>query len=132
MSVVEKYMRDQGFTVFPQVPLKTRHIDLVCVRHGGREIMAIELKVKNWRRAFQQALGYRLCADTVYVALWHEYVHRAQGDLLRKYGIGLLKVDSSVEVVQLAAENGFVQRSLREDVESYLVKNGSHERSRNG
>ncbi len=122
-TVVERFLRDRGFDVLPQVPLKTRRIDLVCVSPERPQITAIELKVKDWKSAFQQAMRYRLCADAVYIALWHDHVHRVPGTLLGEHGVGLMKVDSSVEVVQLAGSNHSIQPSLRMSIESYLAKN---------
>jgi len=123
-TVVEKFMLEQNFDVFRQVPLITRRIDLLCVSRESKDIVAIEVKVKNWKKAFQQAVIYRLCADEVYVALWHKYAHRANLDLFESCGIGLLKVNNSVEVTQPARKNGMVQPSLKEGVKVYVLNNG--------
>lgn len=54
--------------------------------------ISVELKIKNWRRAFEQALIYQLCSDLVLIALPKETVHRVDHDLLKPEGIGLLYV----------------------------------------
>lgn len=64
--------------------------------------MAVELKLKNWRRAIQQALLYQLCSDLVCIALPQVNIPRIDLDLLRQSGIGLLGVldlDRCVEIL---------------------------------
>ena len=115
-------MKDQGFKVFSQVPLKTRRVDLVCIPQSGRKITAIELKVKDWKRAFEQALGCTLFADRVYVALAQQYAHRVQNQVLDEYGIGLLGVDHFVEIIRPARANHRIQPSLRQYLRMNLRK----------
>lgn len=115
-------MRDQGFKVFSQVPLKTRRVDLVCVPQKGGKITAIELKVKDWKKAFDQALGCTLFADRVYVALPQKYTRRVQPQVLDEYGIGLLGVGDFVRIIQPAKVNRRVHPSLRQQLRSYLQK----------
>ena len=57
--------------------------------------VSVELKIKNWRRAFEQALVYQLCSDLVLMALPKETIHRVDRDLLQAEGIGLLAVGSN-------------------------------------
>lgn len=113
-------MKNHGFRVFSQVPLKTRRVDLVCVPHTGTTMTAIELKVKDWKRALEQALGYTLFADKVYVALPREYTHRVQNEILDEYGIGLLGVDHFVRVIKPARTNLRIHPSLRRHLRKSL------------
>jgi len=57
--------------------------------------ISVELKIKNWRRAFEQTLVYQLCSDLVLMALPKETVHRVDQGLLKSEGIGLLCVGSN-------------------------------------
>jgi len=54
--------------------------------------VSVELKIKNWRRAFEQALVYQLCSDLVFMALPKETVHRVDQRMLAAEGIGLISV----------------------------------------
>jgi len=54
--------------------------------------ISVELKIKNWRRAFEQTLIYQLCSDLVLMALPKETIHRVDQKLLEMEGIGLLCV----------------------------------------
>jgi len=68
------------------------NIDIYGFSRTANLTVSIELKIKNWRRAFQQALVYQLCSDLVLMALPQETVHRVDRNLLEAEGIGLLSV----------------------------------------
>lgn len=94
---LQNYYENKECTVFSEVPMLSRKIDLVSVNSDLSEIIAVEIKVNKWKNALQQALAYRIAADKVYVAIWYEYIHRVPIDLFNKFGIGLLSVNGVVE-----------------------------------
>lgn len=57
------------------------------------EVIAIEAKLKDWKRGFIQANRYQVCADKVYLALPKEISHLPDQNLFRKFGIGLITFD---------------------------------------
>ena len=57
--------------------------------------VSVELKIKNWRRAFEQSLVYQLCSDFVFIALPKETVHRVDQSILEAEGIGLISVGTN-------------------------------------
>lgn len=80
-----------------QFPLGRKKIDLVCVEQAvPNSIISIELKISDWRKALWQASINRQLAHRSYVAIWHEYVHRAKKeyDLFVSYNVGLIAVYS--------------------------------------
>jgi hypothetical protein len=66
---VSDALRKAGYTVFTEIPLMSRCIDVVAI--GGHEdhILAIECKVHDWRRALIQAASHRLACDAVAVCM---------------------------------------------------------------
>lgn len=58
--------------------------------------IAIEAKLKNWKRALMQAYRYKWFADYSYVILDHAHVHSAiqNIDLFEKHNIGLVSVST--------------------------------------
>jgi hypothetical protein len=56
----------------------------------AQRVIAIEAKVSDWRKGAIQAKRHRSFANRVYLALSSDYVHRAQLEILRRHGIGLL------------------------------------------
>lgn len=117
-SPLESFFHLMGFQTFREVPLLTRQIDLVGLNHDS--IIAVELKVKNWQKALQQALSYRLCADKVYVAVAKQFVHRVNRSMCEDFGIGILGVDGSVNVVLQAMQSPLIHASLMQRVLDYV------------
>ncbi len=71
------------------------NIDLYVFSEFSDLTVAIELKIKNWKRALEQCFVYGLCSDLVLMAMPRETVHWVDQDLLRPEGIGLLAVELS-------------------------------------
>lgn len=124
-SPLESYFQSRGFQTFREVPLLSRRIDLVGVNHS--DIAAVELKVKNWQKALQQALSCRLCANKVYVALSKAFVHRIDTEVFRHYGIGILSVDGSVHPVLEASDSQVIHSSLLRRILKYTQPQESNE-----
>lgn len=121
-GVTDMY-RTMGLSTVDEVPMLEKRIDLVVP--DGEEIIAIESKVENWRRAFKQAINYRLCADKVFIAVWHEFAHRVDEDLLTDSGIGLIVVGGSTRVVLDSHRNWEIHQSVRDRVLAHLTERGS-------
>ena len=68
------------------------NIDIYGFSRVSDLTVSVELKIKNWRRAFEQALVYQLCSDLVFMALPKETVHRVDQTMLEAEGIGLISV----------------------------------------
>lgn len=115
---LEEYLVSNGFQTFREVPLLSRRIDLLGVNDS--EIVAVELKVRDWRRALQQALSNRLCADRVYIALLNKYVHRVDVMWFRRFGVGVFAVDRDVHLILEAPYSKVIHPSLRRRVLSYV------------
>lgn len=86
------YFRKLGFQTREEVPFLFKVADLFCFHERTGECIAVEVKIRNWRKAVTQALVYQLMADRVYVALNDNYVNVIDTMLLADKGIGLLSV----------------------------------------
>ena len=64
------------------------------------KIIAIEVKLSNWKRALIQAFKYTIFANQSYVAMDADYVHRAGANIdeFQKYNIGLLSITDRGEI----------------------------------
>ena len=62
----------------------------------GISIISFELKLKNWKKAAQQAFRYKSFSNISYVVLSSKSVNAALNniELFEKYNIGLAKFDS--------------------------------------
>ena len=54
--------------------------------------VAVELKLRDWRKAFRQALVYQLCSDYAFIAVPRATARRVDIDVLAAHGVGLLAV----------------------------------------
>jgi hypothetical protein len=72
--------------------------------------VAVELKLRNWRRAVEQALVYQLCSDYVFIALPTATARQVDLAELGNHGIGLLAVSGRKCVEELPAVASHVVR----------------------
>jgi hypothetical protein len=90
---VAKYAKRRGYTLQAfEVPFYDYRIDLYGFSTKASETVAVELKLRKWKRALEQALIYQLCSDFVYIALPSDAAARIDEGLVRKSGIGLIAV----------------------------------------
>lgn len=74
-----------------------------AVRDYDIELWAYELKLKNWKRAMYQAIQYKTFAHRVLIVLPVEARHvvASKISLLKRYGVGLLILDSRTDSIEL-------------------------------
>jgi len=60
-----------------------------------KEVIAIEAKLKDWKRGFIQANRYKAFADKAYLAIPKGVEHLVNKSLLKKHGIGLMVLDTT-------------------------------------
>lgn len=95
---VGQHYRQEGFAVRHEVNLNGRYADLVAHRAG--EVVAVELKLEDWREALAQAMHYQLAAHKAYIAmpLNQAILPLRQRSRLERQGVGLLAVHALGEV----------------------------------
>jgi len=59
----------------------------------GKELIAIEAKLHDWKKGLQQAIRYKAFANRVYLAVPSNIAKNAQRALLEKHGVGLISFD---------------------------------------
>ncbi len=97
-SSCARFFGSQGFLTEVEVPFLYKLADLFCFHEETGECVAVEVKVKNWREALEQALVYQMMADKVYIALYENHLRPVDHSLLAAKGVGLLRVSSTGEV----------------------------------
>jgi len=98
-----------------QVPLYTRMIDLVGIDRND-QLIGIEFKLKNWKRALQQAYRNVNAFDYVYVCLPDG---RYRNDLIteaQKWGIGVLIYDFNKKGIVIASQGKKIVRQWQPNV----------------
>lgn len=96
LDPVTRFARSKGFgRQREEVKFYEYRIDLYGYARRQDLTIAVELKLRNLRRATLQALVYQLCADQVYIAMPLENCSKAELDTLEQFGIGLIAVSQS-------------------------------------
>ncbi len=120
---VARFLRSQGFRLqLPEVPFYEYRIDLYSFCKKTDVTVAVELKLTDWKRAFEQALLYQLCSDLVYVAMPERSANRVvQADFVNN-GIGLIAVCDSgkCQLLIKAFDHSEVRRFYRQSQINYL------------
>lgn len=90
---VAKFLRRRSFRYqSEEMPFFEYRIDLYSYSTAQSISATVELKLRRWNRAFEQALVYQLCANLAYVALPLDYIDSVDRDLFIEHGIGLIGV----------------------------------------
>jgi len=87
-----------GYAVLHEVPVNGRYADLLAGR--DEQLVAVELKLADWKEALAQAMHYQLAAQRSYVALPLAKTHaplRARSRFERQ-GVGVLGVAPAGDV----------------------------------
>jgi hypothetical protein len=79
-----------------------KRLDLALI--GAEGLVAIELKVTDWRRAIRQAHVNRWVAKESWVALWHEAANNSAFNAAGDLGVGLLVVTENTAYPWLMPE----------------------------
>jgi hypothetical protein len=87
---------------------------------GYGQLICVELKVRDWRQAIVQASICQLCTPQVYVALPHNLAQKVNRQPFLEFGIGLLAVDGTAEVVVDPVDLGLVDSKVRKRLEHRL------------
>ena len=100
---VSDYFRKQGYKVKYEIKIGFCRADLLAFKKD--EVIAVELKLKDWKKAIIQAKNYQLAVDYVYLAfpLFKVYnILRKAEYIFKKEGIGLLIIkEHSCEVSKI-------------------------------
>lgn len=103
LPAVCAYFKQQYDKHQTELQFYEHRIDLYGYSAERNSTVAVELKLRNWRRALEQALVYQLCSDYVFIAVPTSTAQRIDVEQLRNHGIGLLSVSDTECVEELPA-----------------------------
>lgn len=124
---VERLFPATEFVVNYEVPFGLKRIDLVFKsRSDEQDIIAVELKLRNWKRAIWQAVHNRQIASYSYIALPEATAPSIDISTLNSLGLGLIVTNMKEARVLLSAQRSkYVNERLAKEVSS-IVKSYSH------
>jgi hypothetical protein len=89
---VSLFLKELGFSnQVREIPYFYNVVDVFGIGTEGN--VAVEMKLRRWRKAIKQARVYQLFAHKVYISMPIEYASRPPRDLLLKLGIGLIAIE---------------------------------------
>lgn len=116
ISPIRRLFPKKDYRMLTEVPFNGKHIDVLLLSNSTGKLVAIELKMRNWKRALRQAAVYQLCANSVYVALWGAYINENNREAILGYGIGLIAVEAGrggalkARVIAAPKRSGFINK----------------------
>lgn len=100
-DIVSKYFEEIGYICFKEFRIGLKRIDLYFIHKHYPKTIAVELKVKNWKKALKQAYQNLFYAQNSYVGIWHETLNETIASSINNYGLGVLKVKrDTIEVIE--------------------------------
>lgn len=92
-KICREYFRKKGLLTQEEVPFLLKVADILCFDEYTAECVAVEVKVRDWKKALKQALVYQMMADRAYIALSYKYIKNVDCELLKEKKIGLISIE---------------------------------------
>jgi len=115
---------DEKLILLKEVKIGSKIIDVVLSDINLTNIIAIELKVKKWKKALRQAISHQLWASKTYIALPRKHMNGAikNKSLFEKLGIGLISIDGTVKIEIEAKESEYKIQSYVNIAQNEIIK----------
>lgn len=123
---VQKLFPPEQYFCKSEVPFGLKRIDMVFRRRSNnQEIVAVELKLRKWRKAVWQATANRQIATYSYVALPAQNAAAIDKQLMASLGLGLIVTDSAddARIVLPAKRSRYVNSRIAIEISNLLAGN---------
>ena len=121
---------NNDFLVLSEIQIGSKIADIIITNRKISTIIAIELKVKNWKDAFRQAMNYQLWAKKSYIALPKNNIKMPlkNKNMFTEYGVGLISIDGVCLIEIEARDSDHLNESYIIAAKNEINKhiNGSH------
>jgi hypothetical protein len=121
---VQKLFPPEQYFCKNEVRFGLKRIDMLFrQRSNGQEIVAVELKLRKWKRAVWQAASNRQIATYSYVALPSSSAAAIDRRLMASLGLGLIVADTTddARIVLPAKRSRFVNSRIAAEISSLLT-----------
>jgi len=90
----------KDFLILEEIEGMIGRPDVLLKPKKGKKIITIEVKLKNWKRALQQAYKYRSFSDIAFICMDEKHLSPALAnlDLFKKSNVGLISINANNEV----------------------------------
>ena len=99
-----------------------KRIDMVTMKKN--KIVAIAVKVNDWKTSLKQAYSNLFVSDYSYVAIWHKTLPNMDLNIFDELGIGLLEVNGSCEMKIEAKKSRYADNVTKQFVKKHCESRG--------
>lgn len=113
-SPVISYFYNQGCIIQREIQIGFCRADIVAFT-PNKQVISVELKLSDWKKAIIQAKNYQLASDYVYIAFPLKKINlvlKKAEHILTKEGIGLLGIDEQTKKVRICIKAGQSMKKL--------------------
>lgn len=109
------------YDLFYEIRLHNRIIDILLFRKKNlKPIIAMEFKIKDWKKALIQAYSYLTVANYVYIVLYYKYIKNIKEHnfkIFKKNGIGLISASTkNYKIILKARKNNIIDEELQDKI----------------
>ena len=110
------FLKQNQFHFTWQVPLHNRNIDLAALDQNGN-VIGIEFKLRNWKRALKQAVTNSNAFDYIYICVpGGRYLAKLEEHAI-DLGVGVLIYDSDNNTIKIRVPAQKIERQWKPNVE---------------
>jgi len=126
--IVSKYFAKKGYYIFREFPFIEKsnlRVDVFAVEKNFSHIISVEVKMKWFRKAVEQALVRLYFSDYVYLAFperYAQYVLKKYIDVINELNLGILAIDGCVKELKKASKSPLLVYKLKESILNRLRK----------
>lgn len=112
-----------------QVPVNGKIPDIVAYNSNSDTLIAVEIKLKNWKRGLYQAFLNKNIADFSFLCMpknFYKEIRDKIYDDLKKTGLGFLEIDSHNQeiLIKKIPEKNVIRDERREKLKKIVCGNG--------
>ena len=90
---ISRFLKNKQFSyICYELNFFEYRIDLFAYSNSSLETISVELKLRNWKKALQQALIYQLCSDYVYIGIPKSFLQLQTIEKMKQFGVGIIAV----------------------------------------
>jgi len=113
-----------------EVPILGRSVDIAYLSEE-EELITVEFKLKDWKRALRQAKDHMLAADFAYICMPYRTVTETMKSYLQEAGVGLLfykqEENWPFEEIIKARKSSETWDIIRQETINYIRRNKRRE-----
>lgn len=105
IEITSVLLEDQGYLAITSVRVPPREIDLVLIDRASLAVVAVEAKLRDWRKAVEQAAVNLWLTDYSLIVMPMSSISRIDLSILQNTDIGIVGYESPRKLVTVKCAN---------------------------